>query len=93
VERVLIVGEAGFREQLAQSLASNPAARLEVVGFLPLADERQLISDWGASSRRRREVSFDDLGPMVHELNVDPSSMRTVWSRGAIASDSISPRA
>jgi lipopolysaccharide/colanic/teichoic acid biosynthesis glycosyltransferase len=69
---VLIVGSSLARERLAQSLASDPGARIEVVGFLPLEDERRVISDWGARSRRRRHVSFEDLEKMVAELDIHP---------------------
>jgi exopolysaccharide biosynthesis polyprenyl glycosylphosphotransferase len=69
-ERVLIVGSAAARQQLAHSLSSDPAARLEIVGFLPLKDERQTAADWGARSRRRHERSFDDLASVVAELDV-----------------------
>ena len=70
-ERVLIVGSAAARAQLADSLATDPAARLEVVGFLPLEDERKREADWGAQSRRRRNRSFNDLASVVRELDVD----------------------
>ena len=40
-ERVLIVGSAAARKQLAHSLLSDPGARIELVGFLPLEDERR----------------------------------------------------
>ena len=71
LERVLIVGSAAARQQLAHSLASDPGARLQVVGFLPLEDERRHPSDWGRRSRRRRQLSFDDLGAVVNELDVN----------------------
>ncbi|MHB8658685.1 MAG: sugar transferase [Solirubrobacteraceae bacterium] len=69
-ERVLIVGSAKARELLAHSLGSDPAARIEVVGFLPLEDERRVSSDWGLRSRRKRRLAFEDLGSLVHELDV-----------------------
>jgi exopolysaccharide biosynthesis polyprenyl glycosylphosphotransferase len=69
-ERVLIVGSADARERLAHSLSSDPGARLEVVGFLPLEDERRAPSDWGPRSRRRRCLTFEDLGHVVRELEV-----------------------
>jgi exopolysaccharide biosynthesis polyprenyl glycosylphosphotransferase len=69
-ERVLIVGRARAREQLARSFACDPGARIEVVGFLPLEDERKLASDWGPRSRRRRRLTFDDLAAVVHDLDV-----------------------
>jgi exopolysaccharide biosynthesis polyprenyl glycosylphosphotransferase len=70
LERVLIVGSAAARERLAHSLATDPGARIQVVGFLPLEDERRVVSDWGPRSRRKRNLSFDDLGALVHELDV-----------------------
>ncbi len=70
-ERVLIVGSAGARKRLAQSLHSDPGARIELAGFLPLEDERRTHSDWGPRSRRRRELRFDDLGKIVGERDVD----------------------
>jgi exopolysaccharide biosynthesis polyprenyl glycosylphosphotransferase len=70
VERVLIVGGSAARALLADSLATDPAARLRVVGFLPLEDERALESDWGERSRRRRQRTFDDLAAVVHEHEV-----------------------
>jgi exopolysaccharide biosynthesis polyprenyl glycosylphosphotransferase len=71
LERALIVGSATARERLAHSLASDPGARVEVVGYLPMEDERQVVSDWGPRSRRRRTLSFSDLGSLVHQLDVD----------------------
>jgi exopolysaccharide biosynthesis polyprenyl glycosylphosphotransferase len=70
IERVLIVGTAAARVRLADALATDPAARLEVVGFLPLEDERKRDVDWGARSRRRRSRTFDDLASVVRELDV-----------------------
>jgi exopolysaccharide biosynthesis polyprenyl glycosylphosphotransferase len=69
-ERVLIIGSASAREQLAHSLGSDPGARLDVVGFLPLEDERRQPSDWGPRSRRKRRVTFDDLPSVVRDLDV-----------------------
>lgn len=70
VERVLIVGGSAARNLLADSLATDPAARLEVVGFLPLEDERGAASDWGPKSRRRQHRTFEDLAIVVRELDV-----------------------
>ena len=70
VERVLIVGGSAARQLLASSLATDPAARLAVVGFLPLEDERRVDNDWGSRSRRQRARSFDDLEVVVRELEV-----------------------
>jgi exopolysaccharide biosynthesis polyprenyl glycosylphosphotransferase len=72
-ERVLIVGSAHARERLAQSLGTDPGARLQIVGFLPLEDERRSNSpaDWAQESRRKRRRTFDDLARVVHEMDVD----------------------
>lgn len=69
-ERVLIIGSAGARNQLAHSLVSDPGARLEITGSLPLEDERRASSDWGERSRRKRELGFEDLSSVVRELDV-----------------------
>jgi exopolysaccharide biosynthesis polyprenyl glycosylphosphotransferase len=69
-ERVLIVGSAGARTRLAHSLASDPAARLEVVGFLSLGDERRVDFDWEPRSRRQVGRTFGDLPAVVRELDV-----------------------
>jgi exopolysaccharide biosynthesis polyprenyl glycosylphosphotransferase len=69
-ERVLIVGDSSARASLAHSLASDPAARLDVVGFLPLGDERRGRSDWSSGDRRRRELSFEDLDEVVREQDI-----------------------
>lgn len=63
----LILARAGARRVV--QLAA-PVARLRVVGFLLLEDERALESDWGERSRRRRQHSFDDLAALVREREV-----------------------
>jgi exopolysaccharide biosynthesis polyprenyl glycosylphosphotransferase len=72
-ERVLIVGSAHARERLAASLKTDPSARIEIVGFLPLEDERRAAApgDWGSRSRRKRRRTFDDLARVVDEMDVD----------------------
>jgi exopolysaccharide biosynthesis polyprenyl glycosylphosphotransferase len=42
----------------------------EVVGYLPLEDERRQQSDRNGNSRRRRSVTIDDLPTIVRELDV-----------------------
>ena len=69
-ERVLIVGNADPRERLAHSLGTDPGARLEVVGFLPLADERRL-NRGHKIERRVRARTLDDLSTLVEELRVE----------------------
>jgi exopolysaccharide biosynthesis polyprenyl glycosylphosphotransferase len=70
-ERVLIVGDSRARTRLAQSLACDPAAHIDVVGFLPLEDERRTKADWGPESRRKRNLGFSDLADVVCELEVN----------------------
>jgi exopolysaccharide biosynthesis polyprenyl glycosylphosphotransferase len=71
-ERTLIVGGSASRAALASSLGTDPTARLEIVGFLPLEDERRGDRDWNAAEdRRRRTRTFDDLEATVRELEVE----------------------
>lgn len=73
-ERLLIVGESCARETLAFSLSTDPGAHVEVVGYLPLEDERRGDSGPPAhlqADRRRRNLSFADLPVVVRNLGVD----------------------
>jgi exopolysaccharide biosynthesis polyprenyl glycosylphosphotransferase len=70
LERVLIVGGSKPRAMLAHSLKCDPGAHVEIVGFLPLEDERRQHADWGPRSRRKRQLTLDDLETVVRELNV-----------------------
>jgi exopolysaccharide biosynthesis polyprenyl glycosylphosphotransferase len=70
LERVLIVGSSASRNLFASSLGTDPFARLEVVGFLPLENERRIESDWGERSRRARSRTIEDLESVVRELDV-----------------------
>jgi exopolysaccharide biosynthesis polyprenyl glycosylphosphotransferase len=70
LERVLIVGSSAARQRLAHSLASDPGARINVVGFLPLEDERRVHADWGPRSRRKRQIGFADLESIVVEQEI-----------------------
>jgi exopolysaccharide biosynthesis polyprenyl glycosylphosphotransferase len=71
-ERVLIVGGSAARASLAHSIAADPGARIDVVGFLPLEDERRRANrDWVGRSRRHRSVGFPDLPRVVQELDID----------------------
>jgi exopolysaccharide biosynthesis polyprenyl glycosylphosphotransferase len=69
-ERVLIIGESVARTRLAQSLACDPGAHIEVVGYLPLEDERRADTGEGPE-RRRQRLSFEDLESVIGELEVD----------------------
>jgi exopolysaccharide biosynthesis polyprenyl glycosylphosphotransferase len=88
-ERTLIVGGAGARNMLARSLLADPGARVEVVGYLPLENERRAHSDWGGRSRRRRDLSLEDLEAVVQEQRVDrvfliPTSADSETMLGAV---------
>ncbi|HWF53351.1 MAG TPA: sugar transferase, partial [Solirubrobacteraceae bacterium] len=65
-ERVLIAGNPRVRTRLAHSLASDPSARIEVVGFLPFEDDAD--SDWDDADG---PATFDDLAEVVAGLKVD----------------------
>ena len=69
-ERVLVIGTASARARFAGRLSTDPVARTEVVGFLPLEDERTTPMDWGDACRRGRKLSTDELEPFVRELQV-----------------------
>jgi exopolysaccharide biosynthesis polyprenyl glycosylphosphotransferase len=71
VERCLIVGGSAARSRLARRLAADPAGHINVVGFLPLEDERRRPSDWGQRSRRQRQLSIEDIGDVVVEHEID----------------------
>jgi len=52
-ERALVVGPSRDRSQVARALACDPSAHVDVVGFLPLHDERRTAQpDWNGSCRR-----------------------------------------
>jgi exopolysaccharide biosynthesis polyprenyl glycosylphosphotransferase len=71
-ERLLIVGGAAARTSVASCIAADPGAHVEIVGFLPLEDERRGISrEWRGQSRRRRSLGFADLPRIVRELHID----------------------
>jgi exopolysaccharide biosynthesis polyprenyl glycosylphosphotransferase len=69
-ERALVVGPSYERERLAHSLRCDLGAHVEVVGFLPLEDERRRANFHRGRDRRRRELSFDDLEELVFGLDV-----------------------
>jgi exopolysaccharide biosynthesis polyprenyl glycosylphosphotransferase len=68
-ERCLIIGRSGTRMRLAGKLtAARPST--EVVGYLPLEDERRGRSAWNGADRRRRKLGLDDLPELVRQLDV-----------------------
>lgn len=86
-ERALIVGDAPARTMLAHSLACDPSAHVEVVGFLPLEDT------WGAESGGRQatdETTLADLDELVRDLGAErvfliPTSADSELLRAAVA--------
>jgi exopolysaccharide biosynthesis polyprenyl glycosylphosphotransferase len=69
-ERILIVGGAYPRQALGRRL-SAASERIDIVGFLPLEDERRTPSDWGVRDRRKANCSVEDLAYVVKELDID----------------------
>jgi exopolysaccharide biosynthesis polyprenyl glycosylphosphotransferase len=73
-ERCLIVGQSTARMRLASKLAQTHS-RVQIVGSLPLNDERQFIEErrrqprFGAD-RRRHRLHIDDLDDIVREADV-----------------------
>jgi exopolysaccharide biosynthesis polyprenyl glycosylphosphotransferase len=68
-ERCLIIGRSGTRMRLAGKLtAARPST--EVVGYLPLEDERRAHAAWDGSDRRRRKLGMDDMPELVRQLDV-----------------------
>src|SRR4051812_3207236 len=68
-ERCMIIGRSGTRMRLAGKLtAARPST--EVVGYLPLEDERRAHASWKGADRRRRALGLDDLHELVRQLDV-----------------------
>jgi exopolysaccharide biosynthesis polyprenyl glycosylphosphotransferase len=71
-ERVLIVGGRRVRHRLAHSLASDPSARLDVVGFLPFEeDDEDTGLDGAWTGLPSGAATFADLEEVARELKVD----------------------
>jgi exopolysaccharide biosynthesis polyprenyl glycosylphosphotransferase len=73
-ERLLIIGGSRERHMTAHSLLTDPGARVEVVGFLPLDDERDV--NLGPpihlpGERRVNDWTFDDLPAIAESLEVE----------------------
>lgn len=89
-ERILIIGGATARGMLARRLATDPTARLEIVDFLPLEDERRTDMEWPGGERRSRTLTIHDLGAVVrnrdvHRVVVIPTSADPETMLDAIA--------
>ncbi|HEX6715154.1 MAG TPA: exopolysaccharide biosynthesis polyprenyl glycosylphosphotransferase [Thermoleophilaceae bacterium] len=68
-ERCMIIGRSGTRMRLAGKLAAARPST-EVVGYLPLEDERRIRSGWKGADRRQRKLGLDDLPELVRQLDV-----------------------
>jgi exopolysaccharide biosynthesis polyprenyl glycosylphosphotransferase len=69
VERCLIIGRSGTRMRLAGKLtAARP--RTEVVGYLPLEDERRVHAPRSGRDRRERALRIEDMAELVRQLDV-----------------------
>ena len=68
-ERCLIIGRSGTRMRLAGKLTAARRST-EVVGYLPLEDERRAHLGWKGTDRRRRRVGLDDMPELVRQLDV-----------------------
>jgi exopolysaccharide biosynthesis polyprenyl glycosylphosphotransferase len=69
-ERILILGGSYPRQALGRRL-STASERIEVVGLLPLEDERRTSGDRRVGDRRRADLSVEDLAHVVKELEID----------------------
>ena len=68
-ERCMIIGRSGTRMRLAGKLAAARPST-EVVGYLPLEDERRVAARWKGADRRRRTLGLDDMPELVRQLDV-----------------------
>jgi exopolysaccharide biosynthesis polyprenyl glycosylphosphotransferase len=68
-ERCMIIGRSGTRMRLAGKLAAARPST-EVVGYLPLEDERRVHANWKGTDRRRRTLGLDDMPELVRQLDV-----------------------
>src|SRR4051794_32802996 len=84
LERVLIIGRSGTRMRLAGKLTSAQPGT-EVVGYLPLEDERRAHMSWNGQDRRRRALTMHDLPELARQLDVH----RTIIIPGDASSDSM----
>jgi exopolysaccharide biosynthesis polyprenyl glycosylphosphotransferase len=88
-ERLLIVGGSHARDSLARCIAADPGAHVDVVGFLPLEDERQANRGSAAASRRRRSLSFEDLPATVSEQEIDRVLLIPTTADGDLMLDAV----
>src|SRR3954453_12343152 len=83
-ERCLIIGRSGTRMRLAGKLAAARPST-EVVGYLPLEDERRARTGWKGMDRRQRVLGLDDLPEVVRQLDVH----RVIIIPGEAAGDTL----
>src|SRR3954449_7737649 len=83
-ERCMIIGRSGTRMRLAGKLtAARPST--EVVGYLPLEDERRAVAGWKGADRRCRTLGLDDMPELVRQLDVH----RVIVIPGEAAGDTL----
>ena len=69
-DRCLVIGRSGTRMRLAAKLAAAQPGT-EVVGFLPLEDERRAdVGHWNGNDRRRMRMTIQDVPELVRRLDV-----------------------
>src|SRR5260370_16219291 len=83
-ERCLIVGRSSARLRFATKLVQT-CPRIEVVGYVPLEDERRVRRTWAARERRREDRGMQDLD----RLMVDEDVHRVVILPSGVDSDTI----
>jgi exopolysaccharide biosynthesis polyprenyl glycosylphosphotransferase len=100
LDRCLIVGRSGTRTRLAAKLtAAQPGT--DVVGYLPLEDERSSHrAAWDGQDRRRHTLTIQDLPELARQLDVhrviiipgeaDPEAMIDAISRAKAAGVKVS---
>jgi exopolysaccharide biosynthesis polyprenyl glycosylphosphotransferase len=83
-ERCLIIGRSGTRMRLAGKLAAARPST-EVVGYLPLEEERRARAGWKGTDRRQRVLGLEDLPEVVRQLDVH----RVIIIPGEAAGDTL----
>jgi exopolysaccharide biosynthesis polyprenyl glycosylphosphotransferase len=78
-ERCLIVGPSAARLRFGSKLVQADA-RIQVVGYLPLADERRMQKTWTGPERRREDRQIGDLDRLmaegeIHRVVILPGSV------------------
>jgi exopolysaccharide biosynthesis polyprenyl glycosylphosphotransferase len=70
MERVLLVGDEGAPERLAQALASDPGARIELAGLVSLEGDPAANGGGFPEPSEQRRPTFEDLDEIVRQLDI-----------------------